>query len=313
MRDDRIQSLNKKRTPGFPHKSLNQTVHKEDIKSAKADKEHGRLLLFSKNTLGQEVDLKDLYLGLPVFLILSGPSLVKNQKIVKALKDIQSLGAFSFGVNNSWSIFRPTFWTCADGPEKFLSSGWLDPRIMKFVPKGKEDKKLRRKVNDKFVPSNVKSKDCPNVFFYPRNTDFNPDFFLSEGSVNWGQTSKRPCSLGIRGSRSVMLSAVRLCHYLGFRSIYLMGCDFRMDLGKQNYAFKQERSKGSVNGNNRTYDILNQRFDSLKTSFEEKGLSVYNCNPDSGLKSFPYADPQKGIEQFKGFIPNKEDTYGWYD
>tara|TARA_R100000664_G_C2728487_1_gene119725 strand:- start:203 stop:1141 length:939 start_codon:yes stop_codon:yes gene_type:complete len=312
MRDDRIQSLRKK-FHSSNHKSLNQTAYKEEGSTEKVKKKNGDLFFFSKSTLENKIDLKDQFLGLPIFLILSGPSLVKNKKVSQSLEDIKSLGAFSLGVNNSWSIFKPTFWTCADGPNKFLSSGWLDPRIIKFVPKGKEDQKIRKKENGKFIDTPIRTRDCPNVLFYPRNTDFDSEFFLTEGSVNWGQTSKRPCSVGYRGSRSVMLSAIRLCYHLGFRSIYLLGCDFQMKRGQQNYAFKQERSKSSVNGNNRTYDILNDRFDALKPIFEKKALSVYNCNPESGLKSFPYADPLQGIEQFKKFIPPKEDTYGWYD
>jgi hypothetical protein len=34
---------------------------------------------------------------------------------------------------------------------------------------------------------------------------------------------------GITDKRSVMLVALRLLHYLGFGTVYLLGCDFKMD------------------------------------------------------------------------------------
>jgi hypothetical protein len=323
IRDDRIETL-ARRAGESPEirdaKVVNPNNRKylnpareEEPQPNRVKKHKSELILLKPFGRRPQVNLEDTYLGLPIFLIFSGPSLVDIPSNKKKLLEISQLNAFTFCVNNSWAVHRPTFWTCADGPKKFLSSGWLDPRITKFVPKGQETSKLRKKVKDKFIKTGIQVRDCPNVFLYSRNTKFDHDFYLDEPTVNWGQTSKSKCSIGYGGSRSVMLAAIRLSFYLGFRSIYLLGCDFKMEEGTQNYAFKQERTKSSVDGNNRTYDILNKRFDALLPLFRKKGLSVYNCNPKSGLKVFPFADVDQGIRDFKKFIPTKEDTYGWYD
>ena len=51
-------------------------------------------------------------------------------------------------VNNSWSLLRPTLWTCVDDPCTMLDIGWKDPGIMKLVPYGKEKARLGLKMDD---------------------------------------------------------------------------------------------------------------------------------------------------------------------
>ena len=276
------------------------------VRKVRSTKEAGDITI--KRADGALVNMKDQFAGMPIFLTLSGPSLTNHN-----LSLIQEEGAFSFGVNNSWAVHRPTFWTCADPPKKFLSQGWLDPRILKFVPEGKINHKLRKKIDGEFHSSSISTRDCPNVVYYPRNTDFDHLFFLSEPTVNWGNMGGVKDSLGISGGRSVMLAAIRLSFYLGFRSIYLLGCDFKMEEGKQNYAFQQERTKGAVNGNNSTYNALIKRFEALKPLFHRRGLSVYNCNKDSKLKIFPFRSLEDGIQDFREHLPTPEDTTEWYD
>jgi len=264
--------------------------------------------LYLKRSKGSPVSLENNYLGFSVFLVLSGPSLNNLD-----LSLLDKTKAFSFGVNNSWSIYKPTFWTCMDGPEKFISSGWKDPRIMKLVPDKKQGDNLRTKVEGRFKELKTKTSDCPNTFYYKRNLEFDPTTFLTEGSVNWGQTGNSQDLLGIAGCRSVMLAAIRLCYYLGFRTINLLGCDFKMEEGKQNYAFPQERVKSSVLGNNNTYQGLVKRFHGLLPHFNNHGLKIYNCNKESQLGVFPYRSYEESIKEFELSIPDIEDTSSWYD
>ena len=304
VRDDRIAS--QIMTAGRGGVAIHDKNQQVSEKTTSVPKIKGRIKVVRADR--REVDLQDQFIGLPLFLILSGPSLNTHN-----LPLIHEVGAFSFGVNNSWSIHRPTFWTCADPAKKFLSQGWLDPRILKFVPMGKEKNPIRKKAGLTFQDSGIQTKDCPNVVYYPRNTDFDHEHFLSEITVNWGNQGDKKDSLGIKGGRSVMLSAIRLSYYLGFRRIYLLGCDFNMEEGKQNYAFEQERSKGAVIGNNNTYNALVKRFEALKPVFSKHGLSLFNCNPKSKLKLFPYRTLEDGIEDFRECLPKRENTLGWYD
>jgi len=277
---------------------------------------------FSKRTLftrfiGEEIsnmDLQDSYKGIPgaqetpVFLILSGPSLNKID-----LGAVADSGITTLGVNNSWSVFVPDIWTCVDPPRKFLYSGWADPSIMKLIPERLSRLTLRRKIGEKFTDLDLTPRDCANTFFYPRNSEFDHETFLRESSINWGQSGKTMDSLGFKGGRSVMLAAIKLAYVLGFRRIYLLGCDFQMKAFEPNYAFKQDRTQSSVKGNNRSYKIMQKRFEALKPHFEYNGLTIMNCNPDSDLGVFKYVSVEEAIEYEESRRVLGETTGGWYD
>jgi len=291
-----VQESNKKTSPKVRKKKI--APQKNKI---------GKVIF--KNKDEKNVDLYNIYKGYPIFLCLSGPSLARFD-----LPKIREAKAMSFGVNNSWSVWRPDFWTHADGPEKFLRSRWLDPTITKFVPSPLRNGKLRTKLpSGEFEETKETPGNCPGVFYYPRNLHFHHETFLTESSVNWGCSGKERCSVGMKGARSCMLAALRLCYILGFRKIYLLGADFEMKMGEQNYAFEQDRHKGSVNGNNGTYNTLKKRFKACQPLFKEKKLEIYNCNLESKLDVFPFKTFDEAIMECRNFIPHSEDTLGWYD
>ena len=279
-------------------------------------KDFDKRISFSRFIEGKKsgIDLQDSYKGIsevqetPLFIILSGPSL--NNVDLKAVADS---GIITLGVNNSWAVFVPDMWTCVDPPKKFLYSGWADPSIIKFVPERLSRLTLRRKVGKKFEDLKLTPKDCANTFFYPRNSEFDHETFLRESSINWGQSGKTMDSLGFKGGRSVMLAALKLAYVLGFRRIYLLGCDFQMKPFEPNYAFKQDRTKSSVKGNNRSYEIMRKRFEALKPQFDYNGFTIMNCNPDSNLESFDHISVEEAIKYEESRRVLGETTGGWYD
>jgi hypothetical protein len=110
-----------------------------------------------------------------------------------------------------------------------------------------------------------------------------------------------------------MYVALRLLFFLGIRRVYLVGCDFRMEVGKQNYAFSQERTAASVKGNNSTYAVLNARLGQLLPHFEREGFDVRNCTPGSGLTVFPHLSFEAAVAQAAADIPQTINTGGMYD
>lgn len=180
------------------------------------------------------------------------------------------------GTNNSWSVVKPDLWTCVDSPARFSPEGWADPRILKLVPAAHGRGK-----------NGVLARESPNVLFFKRGTRFNLESFLDQDVVDWGSEARETDSLGIKGKRSVMMAALHLLYYLGFRTVNLLGCDFRMDQEKP-YAFDERGSPRSTKHNNTLYKCLAARFTALRPHFEERGFRVYNCNPISHLHSFEF-------------------------
>jgi hypothetical protein len=154
----------------------------------------------------------------------------------------------------------------------------------------------------------TKVGECPNVIGYRRNEKFVAERWLFESHIGWGNHKD------FGGGRSVMLPALRILFLLGFRKVYLLGCDMRMT-EQYAYHFDEQRSKGAVNCNMSTYDRLKSEYlPSLKPYFEAEGFNVYNCNPDSELKVFPYLpfeDAIKDATKNLGNIPN-ERVWGMY-
>ena len=245
----------------------------------------------------------DMYRGHPAFLIASGPSFGNIDK-----DRLREPGVLTMGLNNSVKSFRPNMWTSVDDPANFIMSTWLDPKIQKFVPISHIDKTLWD--SNKWRMTDIKVGECPNVTYYKRNERFRADQYLWEDTINWGNHT----NLG--GGRSVLLAAVRILFLLGVRKIFLLGVDLDMAPDKK-YHFEQDRSPGSIRGNNSTYRMLQERFKLLKPHFEAAGLEVFNCNPDSKLTVFPHMPFEEAMkyarhESFPVDTAN-ERTEGLYD
>ena len=284
----------------------NSPTKAPEIDPVKSEPDFGDVK-FTTNT-GRQMNMTDLFMGRPVFLISSGPSL--NHLNLERIRDCS---AFSFGVNNSWSIFKPDFWTCADSPDRFLYSCWKDPKILKLCPSSLRNKNLKKKVSGEFKTTDEQARDCPNTLFYSRNLSFNHLTFLEENTVNWGCTGDKPGTLGFKGARSVFLAALKLCYVLGFRTVYLCGVDFKMEEGIQNYAFEQERSPSSVKGNNCSYNVNGKRLNELNKLFMRHNFRVLNCNPLSHLTAFPFISFDEAIEESSKLVVPYEGSLGWYD
>lgn len=245
----------------------------------------------------------DIYRGRSAFLIAGGPSFGQLDRNL-----LGQPGILTMGLNNSPRTFRPNMWASVDSPDHFIKSIWLDPTIQKFVPICHSPKKIFD--NDSWKWTGITVGDCPNVVYYRRNEKFQPQQFLWEDTINWGNHSK------LGGGRSIMLAAIRILFLLGVRNVYLLGVDFTMD-EKTKYHFDQERSKSSIKGNQKTYRLLNERFDQLRPIFECEQFYVWNCNEHSGLKTFDYLPYDVAIKQalneFGNIDTKNERTNGLYD
>lgn len=254
------------------------------------------------------LELVGQYRGWGCILVCNGPSIASGKYDLSLLK---KPGVMTYGINNGAKTIRPNFWGCVDDPKRFLKSVWLDPGIMKFVPHAHHDKLLFD--NEKWEDLKIDGKqvyvgDCPNVVYYHRNEKFNAERFLYEDTLNWGNSGE------FGGGRSVMLPSLRILFLLGFRKVYLLGADFDMSETKT-YHFDEQRNKGAVSCNMSTYaKMKDEYFPALKPFFDAEGFEVYNLNPDSKLKVFPFKSYEDAIAECTiplGDVEN-ERTWGLY-
>jgi len=260
--------------------------------------------------------LDNLYRGAAAFILLSGPS-----ANLLDLSVLRRRGIFTIGVNQSPSISPVTAWTYVDRPRKFHEGIWNDPAVLKFVNARHFRKGLQRKEGGKFTEMKSRQKpevkwcvrDMPGVIGYRRNATFDPKQWLSQGSVNWGNGLKQARRNGHPHVLNVMFAVLKITYSLGFRRVYLLGCDFFMEAGRP-YAFDQDKDEGGVQMNNRSYGKLDGMLAMLKPSFDAAGYNVFNCNPSSGLSVFPYEAFDDAIHDATLEMPAEPwDVTGWYN
>jgi hypothetical protein len=253
--------------------------------------------------------LADIYRGKSCFLLCSGPSFNELDPTL-----LNQPGIVVAAINNSPKTLRekagmsPHIWVSVDSPDHWIASIWQDPTILKFAPLSHTQKKIFD--SDKWRYTGEKVGDMPNMVYYKRNEHFQAKQFLYEDTFNWGNHSDRG------GGRSVMLPAMRVLFLLGFRRVYLLGCDFNMTPDKT-YHFDQKRHGSSVRGNMSTYAKLQQWFTELRPHFEKENFHVYNCNPNSNLKAFDHVPYDKALAEVRSHMKNrdfaKERTRNLYD
>ena len=212
------------------------------------------------------------YQGATAFLVCGGPS--ARDIDLKALS--ATPGVVTMAVNNAAQGWRPHLWCGLDEPHRFLNSIWLDPGIQKFYPLAYQDMPLREHTGKTPL-------DCPNTWFIRRNDKFDAKTWLNEDTINWGQEG----SDTVRGGRSTMVAALRILYILGFKRVYLVGADFKMD-PKKAYNHDQVVDAAVAAKNNSLFEYLNGLFTSLQVEFLHHGFEVFNTTQISGLTAFPY-------------------------
>jgi hypothetical protein len=276
---------------------------------------------------GRDAGVADLYRGASCFLVLGGPSMK-----TLPLGQLARRGVLIMSVNNCPAGLppgiRPHIWLHTDPCRKFHDSIWRDPAILKFTPvrewglgRGGRRAIRHRGSDDKLSPvAGVCARNMPGVFGFERNTAFFPEKWLRESSINRGNDIKHARGDPAKGIESngwphtinTMFAALRLAFYLGIKTLYLLGCDFRMDADRP-YNFGQVKSAGGVRANNDAFAKMCVMFDALKPLFDAEEFLVFNCNPDTGLWTFPHCPfPQAIAAVTEGFTEELE-TDGWYN
>lgn len=234
------------------------------------------------------------------FLVCGGPSLTSMD-----LSLLHRPGIMSMAINNAWDHCRPNFWTAVDPPYRFSYHGWMDPAICKLIPSGRRYTWLQKEnAKGQIIPADVRADRAPNVYTFKAGTQFEPSTFLTDEIAHYGRKDKEPDSLGIAGRRNTMLSAFRLIYELGFRRVYLIGADFKMD-EQNHYASNQRVSEASVIYHNKLYADTQRRFEAI----DWKDMQVMNCTPGSGLTCFPYVQFRAAIEQEQLQRPRARNWY----
>lgn len=237
------------------------------------------------NRLGKKMNLIDVYRGQAVFIVCNGPSFGQVDQSL-----LRRRGIVTFGMNNGAWGFRPNMCSLQDGPWKFMPSIWSDPGIMKFTHQNNRHKYFR---------PNLQVGDMPNVVYHKRGSHFDPKTWLDADYVDWGR----------KGSRCSLMAIIHICWLMGFRWMYLIGNDWKME-SDQSYFFPQQTDQKARDHNNKIYNAQAEYMKDVRKLLELEGTYVYNCTEGSQLDAFEYMDLEFAVNRH--VIESEESTEGAY-
>lgn len=262
---------------------------------ATADCPIGKWTVYDKNKSifkksdGSDINIIDLFNGQAVFLIGNGKSFANVDKTL-----LKQRGILTCTMNNGGADFKSDLWVGQDPPAKFVERIWVDPTIMKFTRFTNSNRRIWQNGKyGKYV------KECPNVWYHHLKSEPKPDIWTQEDRINWS------IPFGQDHRCSVFMAALHILYFLGFKRVYLIGTDFKMDAEKP-YFFNEKQPQGVVNYNNTLFAAINNYL--KKIIFSD--FDIVNCTPDSGLDAFKYIPLEQAIEKEK--IGMAQNTYGMY-
>lgn len=175
---------------------------------------------------------------------------------------------------------KPKYWCSGDPPIYFGERLWTDPDIIKFCAMTTVDRLRPR--TDAYAPA-LKTTDAPNVhYFHAAQNSTDVESWLHTPWLNWGTSicADNVPELYYASARSSMLIGMRLLWHLGYREVFLLGCDCT----PHHHKFPKY------------YETIFHHLEQIKPAFDRYGYKVYQCNPDSHLRVFEMADFVEAVE-----------------
>lgn len=218
------------------------------------------------------IQLKDSHIGERCFIIGNGPSLTMND--LELLTD-----EFCFGTNQIFFAFDKTSWR----PDVYLTVN-----VDTFLAYRNVIDTLESKI--KFIDS--KALDY--------GVEISDAIYLKHGTFAEGENIfSRDISQYYYNGGTVVYTALQIAVYMGFKDIYLIGCDNNFTIEKsrdgniiknsiQNHFYTAEDDKKTANLY-ATVDVkhLSESFEIARDYAEKNGIQIYNATRGGKLEVFP--------------------------
>lgn len=217
------------------------------------------------------------------FIIGNGPSILK-QDLTK-LKDEIVFVANAFILHNDYNEIAPNYY-CVSDP-RFFKEGVVNQDYANEM-KQKADSVI------KFFPESAK-----RVIKKSKSFNQSSVYYLNYITCNkiWelDKLSLDPSKIVYRGDTVIIEFCLILAHYMGFKEIYLLGCecDFYLDKAKDYSAGYFYDVKKQTTGRQTSdyhlkywYENLVKSYTVIKRYFEKDGCTVFNATAGGKLEVF---------------------------
>lgn len=198
------------------------------------------------------MDMTNIWHGGSAFLVGGGPSL-RELVANGCVKNLQSPGIVTMAMNNSVTVFRkPSMWCGCDHPACYSPELLQDGSIMKFAPLSYSEA----------VINSEPYRYSPNTMF-----------FLLDDKIPW--SSAFEVNRGLPWFGNTMFVAIVLLYMLGFRRIFLVGCD--LGFTDKVYGYPTDLSEAEKEWNRALYKYQREELAALRPVFEANGLTITPC------------------------------------
>lgn len=211
--------------------------------------------------------VKDSHLGERCFVVATGPSLTIED--LELIKD-----EYGFGMNSCVLALEKTGWV----PSFFAMED-------EFVYNKVENvllEEAKNRLKDKVVVSNVVASICTSARRFKQfphhylDHKYNPK---ETGEIRFSED----CYVTVYDGFSIIFSILQFAVYMGFKEIYLLGCDCNYNQAKKNFIEHGAKDpNASIMGDRLIY--THSMFDKFAKAH---GVQVYNCTRGGMLEVYP--------------------------
>lgn len=212
--------------------------------------------------------LKDKHQGERCFIVCTGPSL--------SIADLEMLkNEYSFGVNNVFRLFEKTSWR----PTYY---GVIDPSVYAKLCNDPSFEKLENVFIPDLFEKMYKHISIKQYYTFPM------DYFELYWSrlINKSVRFSDDISLLVYDIATVAYSLMQIAVYMGFKKIFLLGCDCNYSGEKQHFADYGIKVKDAIS----TENNLIVAFSAARKYADSHGIKIYNATRGGKLEVFERVD-----------------------
>lgn len=162
----------------------------------------------------------------------------------------------------------------------------MDISFYDLMLKGDYDKLGEAKLWDKWM-----AFKGHRIFLTPMNIkQFGNEVYLVRRNID-PSFNRVDLDSGIWGGTNSGMGAISLAIALGINEIYLLGYDYKaLENTHWHSGYEINRDMAQFNLKLKSYK---EELEKIAPKIKELGVVIYNCNPSSELKCFPFVDIQK--------------------
>ncbi len=226
-----------------------------------------------RSVLKRNAKLKNLRHSDECFIIGNGPSL--NNIDLNRIK-----GKDSFCVNHFYrqpkDNYESTFYLGID-------EGFLKGENREYI------KKIRKEYPNIVMMLKYDFADATDIEW-----DLDRTFFLYSKQFQYGNEIRYDCTSNMTACINVVLQCIQVAMYMGYKKIYLLGCDFGAILQKDQQHFYGSNPGGIIevsNGNRTRWGSMAFfHHYALQNKAKKLGIEIINLTEGSLIDAYPFED-----------------------